>query len=337
MSENKIILFEKPSFEGLSVELSKSNSDLVSENFANATSSLRVFGQPWVVHTLPNFRGDSRVYEEGSYANVDLNNKINSITLISTNLESPAIKLFDGQNYTGNSIVVKEAAILDFGILQSGALSWTVLSGAWKVCDEVREKPRYIVANAGNRTAKPTDVGLRYAVLSVFPLLPGSPKYTTNVQWDRKKELSSHVSQLDELIVINRSKHGQNFSHTAGRSYASSVEVEMNFSNETTIEVGATFSIPLIGELSTKVSNTFSVEKGKTESTNTTVTTKVSVPVSVPPKTKVTINVMRKDVSYSIPVEVVIERNKVKKTEYATLVCRDATHVQFSRNDEALS
>ncbi|KAM4637114.1 epidermal differentiation-specific protein-like [Discoglossus pictus] len=337
MSENKVILYEKPSFQGLHLELTSSDPSLAWRQFANAASSLRVTGQPWVAYTDTFYTGIGQAYEEGSYNSLFYDNKIVSILLISGNLESPAIKLFEDVNFSGNSIVVRESAILYYGKLITGARSWQVLSGAWKMSDEINDNPRYVVTKAGDKVKSGQDTGVPYSIISLFPLKPGKPKFTINVQWDRKTELSSRVSQLDELIAVNKSKFAQKFTNTSSRNYVSTIEVEMNFSNETTIEVGTTFSIPLIGEMSTKLSNTFSVEKGKTESTSTTVTTKVSVPVSVPPKTKVTINVMRKDISYSIPVEIVIERNKVKETEYATLVCRDGTSVHVARKDEALS
>nr|ABV56830.1 ebetagamma-cat alpha subunit [Bombina maxima] len=336
MSENKIILYDEPSFEGLSLELTRSQTKLARQNFSKAASSLRVIGQPWVAYTQNFFKGEARVYEEGSYSNIDVDNKIMSLYLILANLGNPVIKLFEGQSLSGKSIVVNEAAILNFGKLENGASSWQVLSGAWKICDEVKDNPRYKVSNVADMVFHYSETGLSHSALSIYPLLAGKPKLTTNVQWDRKKELSNRVSQLDEIIVVNKSKHEQDFSHSSGRDYTSSLEVEMKFSNETTIELGTSFKVPLIGELGTTLTQTISIEKGKTEGTSTTVTNKVTIPVTVPANTKVTINVMRRDISYSVPVEIIIERNNARKTEYAELICRDGTDVHISRNDEAV-
>ncbi|XP_053552795.1 epidermal differentiation-specific protein-like [Bombina bombina] len=336
MSENKIILYDEPSFGGLSLELTKSQTKLARQNFSKAASSLRVIGQPWVAYTQNNYEGEARVYEEGNYSNIDVDNKIMSLYLILSNLGTPFIKLFEGEGLTGKSIDVQDAAILNFGKLENGASSWQVLSGAWKICDEVKDNPRYKVSSVGDMALRYSEIGLSHSALSVYPLLPGKPKFTTNVQWDRKKELSNRVSQLDEIIIVNKSKHEQDFSHSSGRDYTSSLEVEMKFSNETSIELGTSFKVPVIGELSTTLTQTISIEKGKTESKSTTVTNKVKIPVTVPGNTKVTINVMRRDISYSVPVEIIIERNKLRKTEYAELICRDGTDVHISRNDEAV-
>ncbi|XP_053549030.1 epidermal differentiation-specific protein-like [Bombina bombina] len=336
MSENKVILYEKNGFRGLSLELTSSEINLAKQNFACAASSLRVIGQPWVAYNDINFQGDNHVYEEGSYSSIDLNNII-SMMLISASLENPAIKLFEGPNFTGKSLVVKEAAILDYGMLEFGAFSWQVLSGAWKMCDEIMDNPKYRVSKVGDYVKHSTDIGLQHSVRVLHPLKHGKPKYTANIQWDRKEELSSKVSQLDELIAVNKSKFAQKFTHRSGREYTSSIDLEMNFSSETKIQFGSKIIIPLSAELSSKLSNTMSFKKGKTERTTSTVTSSVSIPVIVPARTKVTIRVLRKDVAYTVPVEIVIERNKITKTEYATLVCRDGTDVHVSRHDELFS
>ncbi|MEE6485796.1 hypothetical protein FKM82_014409 [Ascaphus truei] len=337
MTENKVIIFEKPGFQGLSLELTDSKSDMRVVDFQDAISSLRVIGQPWVAYEDTLFGGNYRIYEEGSYSSIDIDNKISSMKLISANLENPAIKFFEKPDYSGMSVVVKEEAILKYGILTNGGFSWQVLSGAWRMTDGSEDSPNAKVSIAGEQVSLYSKIALKKPVIYLRPLNPGKPNYTVNIQWDKKKVLSERVSQLDELIAMNKSNFVQKFTHTTGRDYTSSIEVQMSFGNETTIEVGATLSLKLVGELSTKLSHTISVQRGTTESTSSTVSTKVSIPVQVPAKTKLKINVMRKDVSYSIPVEIVIERNKVKKTEYATLTCRDGTDVTLSRHDEPIS
>uniref|UniRef100_A0A8C4TFQ9 Beta/gamma crystallin 'Greek key' domain-containing protein n=1 Tax=Erpetoichthys calabaricus TaxID=27687 RepID=A0A8C4TFQ9_ERPCA len=143
--------------------------------------------------------------------------------------------------------------------------------------------------------------------------------------------LNDMLSSLRPLKYINRSDTEQSFFSASTKENETYVSQSITFSNSTSITVGTTFflaTVPGVGmEISISVSNTFSVEKGKTESTTSREKTEHTLPVKIPPHTKLTVNVMRKEMSVRVPVEFTVTRGNNTKIEYGEYRCSSGSSV----------
>uniref|UniRef100_A0A8C4XGB3 Beta/gamma crystallin 'Greek key' domain-containing protein n=1 Tax=Erpetoichthys calabaricus TaxID=27687 RepID=A0A8C4XGB3_ERPCA len=147
--------------------------------------------------------------------------------------------------------------------------------------------------------------------------------------------LYEHGGRRDwRIIYLNRSDTEQSFFSASTKENETYVSQSITFSNSTSITVGTTFflaTVPGVGmEISISVSNTFSVEKGKTESTTSREKTEHTLPVKIPPHTKLTVNVMRKEMSVRVPVEFTVTRGNNTKIEYGEYRCSSGSSVYIS-------
>ncbi|MCI4387809.1 hypothetical protein PGIGA_G00078530 [Pangasianodon gigas] len=75
-------------------------------------------------------------------------------------------------------------------------------------------------------------------------------------------------------------------------------------------------SVGVKGENALNVSETFTVEKGSSNTRTTTESIRVSLPATIPPRTKLTVNVVRKEVAITVPVKLTITTGFHSKVEY---------------------
>uniref|UniRef100_A0A3B1JHH9 Beta/gamma crystallin 'Greek key' domain-containing protein n=1 Tax=Astyanax mexicanus TaxID=7994 RepID=A0A3B1JHH9_ASTMX len=127
-----IIIYEHINFQGMSKEFTSSVPNLVSENFNDCISSLKVIGEPWVAYEHTNFQGSQYVYEEGEYATLDRND----------------ITLYEHTNYRGRSLVFTTETNLCYGNFNDVASSHKVQRGVWVLYEHINRSGAQLVARA---------------------------------------------------------------------------------------------------------------------------------------------------------------------------------------------
>ncbi|XP_067883136.1 beta/gamma crystallin domain-containing protein 1 isoform X2 [Heterodontus francisci] len=147
LNDNKVIVYEKPFFEGKQLEL---NTDVFSFTggdeesalchtypFANV-GSMKVLGGFWVGYEKSAFQGHQYVLEEGEYQAWNdwggYNERLQSLRFIQVNLSTPAVIMYSGLNFSagsGNIEIlgpVPDLQHTDYGLR---TMSINVLSGTW--------------------------------------------------------------------------------------------------------------------------------------------------------------------------------------------------------------
>ncbi|KAJ6668148.1 hypothetical protein lerEdw1_015525 [Lerista edwardsae] len=315
-SMNKIIVYDKPKFEGLSKEFTGDVTDLHELDFGDCISSLKVIGQPWVAYKVPKFEGDGFAFEEGDYEQIDKNNKISSLRLVHYDLSDPEITLYEHPNYEGQSKVVKEETNLTYGYFNDRVSSHVVQSGVWLLYKHPNRGGWYHIAWPGERIQDyKADLDFDDSVSHLQPLQPGRPTITAKVLWDQKKEEAERDILIDEIVGSNFTEYEQAFTTNTCREYTTTVFQSFHFSNSTTVKVGFSFQVTLGG------ANTFLVEKGKHEATTTSEKVEVMLPAKIPPCTQLSIQVVKKETTTTVPVELTICQNGKEKKEQAEYHC----------------
>lgn len=328
---NKIIVYEHPDFKGLSKEFASDVSDLSKVSFDNCISSLKVIGNPWVAYTDANFAGEPTAYEEGEYASVYYNDDISSLELVREDLNNPQITLYEDENYQGRRLVLNTETNLLYGTFNDTVSSHKVQKGAW-VLYQHSDRGGYIqVARAGRDVPKYEWFDNR--LTHVHPLKAGKATIKAEVEWDKKKERAKSVI-IESITVVNNGSEYQIFTTDVNREYSGSVTESFKFSDSTQIGFGTKLEVPLFGfniGQSFNASNTFTVEKGKSTTTTKTKSIRVSLPARIPPHTKLTVNVVRKEVIVMVPVKLTSTTGFLSEVEYGEYVCEcgDSINTEF--------
>ncbi|XP_008103653.1 epidermal differentiation-specific protein [Anolis carolinensis] len=313
---NKIIVYDKANFEGLSKEFTCDIPDLHALDFGDCISSLRVIGQPWVAYKSPKFGGDGFAFEEGNYSEIDTNNKISSLRLVHHDLSEPLITLYERPNYEGQRKVVQEETNLAYGYFNDCVSSHAVQRGVWLLYKNSNRGGWYHVAWPGERICDyKTELNFDDSVSHLRPLQPGCPIITTKLFWDKKKVEDERDVLIDEIVGTNCTEYEQAFTANTCREYTATVFQSFHFSNTTTLKLGLSFQVTLGG------SNVFKVKKGKQESIITKEKVEVLLPAKIPPHTQLTIHVIRKETTTSVPVELTICQNGKESKEQAEYRC----------------
>ncbi|KAI4899662.1 hypothetical protein NFI96_003957 [Prochilodus magdalenae] len=346
---NKITVYDKPNFEGLSREFTSNVASLNDESFNDCISSLKVVGNPWVLYSNPNFSGYQYVFEEGEYPTVEWHKTLLSSLLFSTasfgpsslevvteNLEDPQITLYEQPNYKGKSVVYMSETNLCYGSFNDSASSHKVQRGAWVLYQHKDRSGVQMLARASQDL--PHYGWFNNRLSHLRPLKPGKPTVTATVLWDQKKEQVKSVI-VDTISGLNNGMREQVLTTELGREYEGSVTDSFCFSSTTQISYGTTFSVD-VGQMRSEkaftFSNTFTVERGQVNSRTDRMSIRVSLPTTIPPRTKVTVNVMRKEVEVTVPVELTITTGFHRKTEYGKYLCCDGSVINVEYNEEPL-
>ncbi|XP_032996444.1 epidermal differentiation-specific protein-like [Lacerta agilis] len=306
---NKIIVYEEKDFEGFRKEFTCSVPDLRTVDFGDCISSLKVIGQPWLVFRDPNYKGVGFAYEEGEHKHIQLSNNISSIQLVTEDLEDPQITLYEHPNYEGISKVIKEETNLSYGYFNDKASSHIVQKGAWLLYEHPRRGGWYYIAREGTKL---DNYGPLYhfhdKCSHVYPLKSGRPVITSRILWDRKNLESERDVMIDEINCINSTETEQTFTTTSSRTY------EMFTSHSFKLAV-PNLQINESFNLSIDPSTNLTVEKGKIDSITTVNKVEVTMPAKVPPKSELSIQVIMKVATFSVPVELIITNNGKSRTE----------------------
>ncbi|XP_048347058.1 epidermal differentiation-specific protein-like isoform X1 [Sphaerodactylus townsendi] len=314
-SMNKIIVYDKPNFEGLSKEFAGDVPDLHDLDFGDCISSLKVIGQPWVAYKSPRFEGDGFAFEEGDYEEINKNN-FSSLRLVHHDLSDPQITLYDLPNYEGRGKVVTEETNLAYGYFNDSVSSHVVQKGVWLLYKNPDRSGWYHIAWPGERICNyKTEINFDDSVSHLQPLKSGRPVITAKLLWDQKKVEDEQDVLIDEIVGANCTKYDQAFTANTSREYTTTTLQSFHFSNTTSLKLGFSFQVAV------GASNVLVVEKGKHESTTTNEKVDVMLPAKIPPCTSLSIQVVKKETTTSIPVELTIVQNGKEKKELAEYKC----------------
>uniref|UniRef100_A0A6J0TI61 Epidermal differentiation-specific protein-like n=1 Tax=Pogona vitticeps TaxID=103695 RepID=A0A6J0TI61_9SAUR len=306
---NKIIVYEQEDFSGLKKEFTSDVPDLRSVDFGDCISSLKVIGQPWIAFPDPDYKGVPAAYEEGEHKSLSLNNHISSLRLVTEDLENPQITLYEHPNYEGVSKVITEETDLTYGYFNDRASSHVVQKGAWLLYEHSRRKGWFCVAREGTKNPNYGPVFNFHDKCSyVYPLKGGQPSVAAKILWDLKKIESEREVVLDEIIGINNTDYEQTFTSINSRVYEVATKHSFKLMAPT-LQIDEKFSLNI------DPSTTLTVEKEKPDSMVTSDKIEVTVSVKIPPHSELIVQVIKKVVTASVPVEMSIIRNRKTKTE----------------------
>ncbi|XP_068121814.1 epidermal differentiation-specific protein-like [Hyperolius riggenbachi] len=145
-------LFEFPGFKGDYEFLDDKNPDLSTVGFDQKAQSLKVIGDPWVVFTDHNYKGDFRIFTEGECPSIPAwSAKIRSAKIVRGGLYNPEITLYEGVNYEGKKLPLKKAAtsLKSYGF-DDMTSSQKDVKGAWILYSEDYYKGDHMVAVTGD-------------------------------------------------------------------------------------------------------------------------------------------------------------------------------------------
>ncbi|KAI4886796.1 hypothetical protein NFI96_013289 [Prochilodus magdalenae] len=300
---NKIIVYEHVNFQGLSREFTSDVSNLIDYNFNDCISSLKVVGNPWLAYRDVNFSGPQLVFEEGEYAQLETNDTISSLQMVTEDLANPQITLYEHINYQGRSIVINHETNLCCTSFNDLVSSHKVQRGAWVLYEHGNQTGSIMVARASRDVPDYASFNDRLSYLR--PLKPGKPNVAAVLLWEKKQENIRSVT-IDSICSLNMTDQMQTFCPELSRMYDVFITESFNFCNAAEIKNGTKFDIDL-GMLKKthdfSVRDTFTVEKGISNTRTEMKKVRVSLPATVPPHTKITVNVVTKEVDVKVPVK----------------------------------
>ncbi|XP_073472715.1 epidermal differentiation-specific protein-like [Aquarana catesbeiana] len=167
-------LFELPNFKGDFVSIKQDTGDLTSNGFLQRARSLKVHGDPWIVFTGINYKGEFKCYSEGSYPSIpEFDKKISSVRVVKGGLYNPTITLFEHGYYGGKPVTLEKAAnkLKPYGF-DNMASSQKNVRGAWILYAEEYYKGEQRVTLAGDDIPDYHALGWGNKVSSLKPLEP---------------------------------------------------------------------------------------------------------------------------------------------------------------------
>ncbi|NWY00026.1 EDSP protein, partial [Nothoprocta ornata] len=173
---NRITVFERADFEGLSREFSCDVPDLHELDFGDCIASLKVLGQPWVAYTGAKYEGEAHVFEEGEHPAVGRPRSFSSLRLVHHDLCEPQITLYERPHFQGARKVVTEETNLAYGYFNDRVGSHEVQRGVWELSQHPGGGGRRCLAWPGERLARyEPEQGLQGRLSHLRPLRPGRP------------------------------------------------------------------------------------------------------------------------------------------------------------------
>ncbi|XP_053547800.1 epidermal differentiation-specific protein-like [Bombina bombina] len=325
---NKIIVFQKPNFQGLHREFTSTQKDLREWNFSLCISSIKITGQPWLLCEEANCVGARYVYEEGDYSVIQSAMYIQSLELITEDLSKPKITLYSGEKRSKD---FTSETNLTYGDFNDKADSCLAHQGVWLLYESTDLK-KYIIVRPAQKKVDLNKLFFGKITSYIKPLKPGKAKITTNVLWDQLTKGDEEVEAVKTLSGDNSSSEETEFVVTSSKTVEATMTYSFNFSTSTSLEISGT--IKLIGEVSTSVSNTFTYDTGRSQSETVATVVEVEIPAKIPPKSRLKVNVLRKKYTARVPIEVIIERNNSKSTIMGELVCDSGRTIYAEYNVE---
>nr|BAA21833.1 ep37-A2 [Cynops pyrrhogaster] len=333
---NTITVYEHPNFQGLSRTFTTDVPRLSEHSFEDCISSAKVVGQPWLMYEHPNYQGWCTPLEEGEHSQTQMNDMGSSLILITEDLSNPMITVYEHPDYSGKAMVLTQEANLTLGDMNDKISSHKVQSGAWLLYEHPNRGGWSIRARAGEWLPNYWSNGFNDKVSHVYPLRPGKASATAKILWDKKKIESERNIQIDQYFYTNNTDIEQGFTATSTKEFEKHVSHSFEFGNETSVKVGTSFTLKGVVNIEAEASNTFTVKKGESESFTTRKKTELSMPVKAPPRTKVTVNFMCKEVTISVPVELKVAQGTKTVTESGTYRCESGTDTYIDVQSQAI-
>ena len=152
-----ITVYNRDNFAGQGMTMRGANENLKGTGFYDSISSIEVHSGRWEVCSLPGFRGDCRVLEEGRYSNLPqvLNHRIESVRPLDRvayneprryddgryayrrGADAGAVQLYSAPGFRGPSIALDNNAWnLERRGFAERASSVIVNEGRWELCTE---------------------------------------------------------------------------------------------------------------------------------------------------------------------------------------------------------
>ncbi|XP_047663071.1 epidermal differentiation-specific protein-like [Tachysurus fulvidraco] len=254
--------------------------------------------------------------------------------MVTEALDNPQLTLYEEVNYQGRSLILDCETNLLYGDFNDKTSSHKVQRGAWVLYEHVQRAGCILVARADCDVPKYDWFDNR--VSHVRPLKAGKATIKAELEWDKKKETIKTVI-IDSISGVNYGSEKQTFTTDLTREYSGSVTESFTFSNSTQIGFGAKFEFTMSsfkGERTLNVSNTFTVEKGSSNTKTTSESIRVYLLASIPPRTKLTVNVVRKEMTVVIPVKVTITNGFHAKVEYGKYRCERGNSISTEFKEE---
>ncbi|XP_078509060.1 uncharacterized protein LOC144768926 [Lissotriton helveticus] len=322
---NTITVYEHSNFRGLSKTFTSDVPNLAYENFNDCITSVKIVGQPWVLYQHIHYGGQCVVLEEGEHPGSTMNDAVSSLRLITEDLSNPMITVYEHINGGGKALVLTAESNLAFGIMHDNISSHRVQSGAWALYEHINRGGRCIVARAGEYLANYGSIGFNDQVSHVYPLRAGKSSVTATILWDQKRVENERNYEIEPFYYKNQTNIEQEFTASTSREFEKCVSHSFEFSNATTLTVGASFTLKGVVDINTELSNTFTVTKGQTDSSTTRKNSKLETKVKAPPRSNVTVHFMSREVTIVVPVELKIVQGGTTRTEIGTYRCKSGT------------
>ncbi|XP_009075636.1 PREDICTED: epidermal differentiation-specific protein-like, partial [Acanthisitta chloris] len=230
---------------------------------------------PWIAYTDPKYEGQPHAFEEGEYPSVERPNSFSALRLVHHDLGDPQITLYEHPNFQGAFKVVTEETNLAYGYFNDRVASHMVQRGVWLLYQHPGRGGWHCLAWPGEHLA------------------------------DYKLELNFQA----RLAHLRPTESEQTLSASSSREYGTTLWQSFHFSNATSLKAGLAFT------LTVEASNIFTVQKGRSESSTRQERVEVQLPAKIPPRTALSIQVLRKEVTLSVPVLLTITQNEVVRTE----------------------
>uniref|UniRef100_H9GPN0 Beta/gamma crystallin 'Greek key' domain-containing protein n=1 Tax=Anolis carolinensis TaxID=28377 RepID=H9GPN0_ANOCA len=178
--EPKLVIYEKPHFQGRSWEVSRDIYNVSKpENSQDCkiptVGSLKIMGGCWVGYEKEGFRGHQYLLEEGEYNDWNqwggYNDRLMSLRLIRTDFLDPALVLFEAMDFEeGPSIeLISLVESLQAEGFNNHVLSVRVKGGIWVLCEHNDFRGRQWLLNCMEITNWLTYSGLQH-IGSLYPI-----------------------------------------------------------------------------------------------------------------------------------------------------------------------
>ncbi|XP_068763555.1 epidermal differentiation-specific protein-like [Struthio camelus] len=307
---NRITVYERADFEGLSREFSCDVPDLHELDFGDCIASLKVVGQPWIAYTGPKYEGEAHAFEEGEYPAVGRPRSFSALRLVHHDLAEPQITLYERPHFQGARKVVTEETNLAYGYFNDRVASHVVQRGVWLLYQHPGGGGRHCLAWPGERLARyEPELGLQGRLSHLRPLRPGKPLVSARLLWERQRVEAEREVLVDEIVGVNETGREQALAASSAREYSTALWQSFRFSNATSLKAGLSFA------LAVEAANVFTVHKGRSECSTRRERVVVQLPATVPPRAALTVHVLRKEVTLSVPVLLTITQNESVRTE----------------------
>ncbi|XP_073472603.1 epidermal differentiation-specific protein-like [Aquarana catesbeiana] len=165
-------LFDETDFQGNSVIIKEDTPDLSTLGFSAKARSLIVTGDPWIVYSDINYKGDFECFTAGNYSSLSSwIDKIKSVRVVKGGLDNPNITLYEADNYKGRAVPLTEPVpSLTTHDFERKALSHKVNKGAWILYSADAYGGEKMVTLKGDEVPKYSEIKWEEKLCSLKPI-----------------------------------------------------------------------------------------------------------------------------------------------------------------------